>query len=109
MVLAGVCSVTMMGPASAAASPDFVTVKDTHFKRHGKLYYIAGTNMWYAGYLGVDGGVGDRARLIKELDNLKALGVNNLRVLGVSEKTAMTSAVKPATTSAPTRPSTSTT
>ena len=101
MVVAGVCSMAIIAPASSAPSPAFVTVKDHHFKRHGKLYYIAGTNMWYAGYLGVDGGVGDRARLIKELDNLKALGINNIRVLAVSEKTAMKSGVKPATTSAP--------
>lgn len=102
LVLAGVCSAAIVAPASAApASNNFVSVKDTHLKRHGKLYYIAGTNMWYAGYLGAASGVGDRARLIKELDNLQALGINNIRVLAVSEKTEMKSGVKPATTSAP--------
>jgi mannan endo-1,4-beta-mannosidase len=45
--------------------------------------------------------VGDRARLVKELDNLRAIGVDNVRVLAVSERTAMKSAVRPATTSAP--------
>jgi mannan endo-1,4-beta-mannosidase len=45
--------------------------------------------------------VGERARLLKELDNMKALGINNLRVLAVSEKTEMKSAVSPATTNAP--------
>jgi mannan endo-1,4-beta-mannosidase len=43
--------------------------------------------------------VAERARLLKELDNMKALGINNLRVLAVSEKTEMKSAVSPATTS----------
>jgi mannan endo-1,4-beta-mannosidase len=102
LALAGVCA--MLPPAVSATTvskSDFVTVKGTHFSRHGKLYYIAGANMWYGGYLGAPNGVGDRARLAKELDSLKAMGINNLRVLAVSEKTDMKSAVRPATTSAP--------
>jgi mannan endo-1,4-beta-mannosidase len=86
-----------------AAAADFVRVKGTHFEREGKAYYIAGANLWYGGYLGAAGKPGDRARLTKELDALKALGINNVRVLAVSERTAMPSAVKPATTSAPGR------
>jgi mannan endo-1,4-beta-mannosidase len=101
LLLAGLCNLAIVAPGAAAPSDDFVTVKDTHFKRNGKLYYIAGTNMWYAGYLGAAGGVGDRARLVKELDNLKALGINNIRLLAVSEQTEMKSGVKPVTTSAP--------
>ena len=54
--------------------------------------------MWYAAYLGSSSKVGDRARLAKELDTLKAMGVNNLRVLAVSEKSDINSSVKPATT-----------
>ena len=80
-----------------APAADFVGVKDTHFVRKEQPYYIAGANFWYGGYLGA----GDRARLLKELDTMKALGINNLRVLAVSEKTAMKSAVSPATTTAP--------
>ncbi len=77
---------------------NFVKVKGTQFEKSGRPYYIAGTNMWYAGYLGAATKVGNRARLAKELDNLKALGVNNLRVLAVSEKSDINSVVKPATT-----------
>jgi mannan endo-1,4-beta-mannosidase len=101
LLLAGLCNLMIVAPGVAAPSDDFVTVKDTHFKRNGKLYYITGTNMWYAGYLGAASGVGDRARLVKELDNLKAIGVNNIRLLAVSEQTEMRSGVKPATTTAP--------
>ncbi|WP_040787216.1 glycoside hydrolase 5 family protein [Massilia niastensis] len=79
----------------------FVAVKEARFVRHGAPYFIAGANLWYGGYLGAPGAVGQRERLGKELDRLKALGINNLRVLAVSEKTAMKSAVSPATTSAP--------
>ena len=85
--------------AGMAPAADFVGVKNTHFIRKEQPYYIAGANFWYGGYLGA----GDRARLLKELDTMKALGINNLRVLAVSEKTAMKSAVSPATTTAPGR------
>ena len=82
----------------APVAQNFVKVSGTHFQKNGKPYYIAGTNMWYAAYLGSTSAVGDRARLTKELDTLKAMGVNNLRVLAVSEKSDINSAVKPATT-----------
>jgi mannan endo-1,4-beta-mannosidase len=82
-------------------STHFVRVDGARFARRGQPYFIAGANLWYAGYLGAPEGVGDRARLRKELDNLRAIGVNNVRVLAVSEATAMKSAVRPATTRAP--------
>jgi mannan endo-1,4-beta-mannosidase len=86
-----------------AVAADFVKVKGTHFEREGRAYYVAGANLWYGAYLGAAGKPGDRARLAKELDALKALGINNVRVLAVSEQTVMPSAVKPATTAAPGR------
>lgn len=95
-LLAALCALD----ASAAG---FVKVKGTHFEREGRAYYIAGANLWYGGYLGAANKPGDRARLRKELDTLKSLGINNVRVLAVSEQTAMPSAVKPATTQAPGR------
>lgn len=98
LVMAAFCAVAQGAPA---AKDSFVSVKDTHFARKGKSYYIAGANFWYGGYLGAASAVGDHARLVKELDNMKALGINNLRVLAVSEKTDMKSAVRPATTGAP--------
>jgi mannan endo-1,4-beta-mannosidase len=90
-------------PASVPApgADAFVAVKGTQFVRKGQPYHVAGANLWYGGYLGAPTGVGQRARLLKELDRLKELGINNVRVLAVSEKTAMRSAVSPATTAAP--------
>ena len=82
----------------SASTENFVSVDGLHFKKSGKPYYIAGTNMWYAAYLGAPNEVGDRKRLVKELDQLKKIGINNLRVLAVSEKSDINSAVKPATT-----------
>ncbi|MDM5177312.1 cellulase family glycosylhydrolase [Massilia sp. DJPM01] len=103
LAMAGLVSgaASAAAPVSAAGKSEFVTVKNTHFARKGKSYYIAGANFWYGGYLGSPSGVGERARLLKELDTMKALGINNVRVLAVSEKTAMTSAVRPATTNGP--------
>ena len=80
------------------AKTDFIATKGTHFSWKGNAYHVVGANMWYGGYLGSAGKVGDRARLIRELDNLKAIGINNLRVLAVSEKSELNSAVHPATT-----------
>ena len=91
----------LLSAGAAHADNGFVAVKDSHFERNGQRYMIAGANFWYGGYLGAPTGVGQRARLVKELDRLKSLGINNVRVLAVSEKTAMKSAVSPATTSAP--------
>jgi len=97
VVLAGACGIA----AAASQAGDFVSANSTHLARKGQPYYIVGANFWYGGYLGAAGGVGERTRLLKELDNLQALGINNLRVLAVSEKTAMKNAVSPATTTAP--------
>src|SRR5437763_8144197 len=79
----------------------FVAVQDAHFVRNGQPYVVSGANFWYGGYLGAPSSVGQRARLVQELDRLKALGVNNVRVLAVSEQTDMPSAVRPATTRKP--------
>src|SRR6187402_2397815 len=81
LLLLGACSNTKPVASTAPVADGFVKVSGTHFQKSGKPYYIAGTNMWYAAYLGTSAAVGDRARLIKELDALKAMGVNNLRVL----------------------------
>ena len=59
----------------------FVTKNDTQFIKDGKSYRYIGTNLWYASVLASTGEGGDRERFCKELDNLKAIGVNNLRIL----------------------------
>ncbi|HKE95304.1 MAG TPA: beta-mannosidase [Povalibacter sp.] len=87
--------------SSPATSSDFVTVQGTQFRLHGKPYYFAGTNLWYGGYIGSPGVTGDRQRLLRELDQLKAIGVNNIRVLGISEASALKRAVRPATVTSP--------
>lgn len=100
------CLAAAMANADAATvagngQDGFVAVQDAHFVRNGHPYVITGANFWYGGYLGAPTGVGQRARLVKELDRLKAIGINNVRVLAVSEQTDMKSAVRPATTRKP--------
>lgn len=63
----------------------FITVENGQFIRHGEPYYYIGTNYWYGAVLGSPGEEGDRERLIKELDLMKAHGIDNLRVLAGAE------------------------
>ena len=59
----------------------FVQVKNGRFVRDGKPYYYVGTNFWYGAILASNGQGGDRHRLHKELDRMKAMGIDNLRIL----------------------------
>lgn len=81
---------------------NFVQVRDGHFVRDGKPYYYVGTNFWYGAILGSEGQGGNRARLCKELDHMKAMGIDNLRILvgsdghrGVRTKVEPTLQVEP--------------
>ncbi len=87
--------------AKCATESEFVTVERTHFCLEGRPYYFVGTNIWYGGYLGAAGETGDRERLVKELDQLKAHGITNIRVLGISETSELKRAVRPAAMSKP--------
>lgn len=57
----------------------FITVKSNQFYKDGKPYNFIGTNYWYGAMIGAKNG--DRTRLLKELDELKANGITNLRIL----------------------------
>jgi len=91
-LIAGSCAV--LGASSIAAAPrrpDFIRRSGMSFTSGGKPYRIAGTNMWYAAYLGafnVD-------RLKRELDRVAALGINNVRILGSSEYSPLKNSVRP--------------
>ncbi len=63
----------------------FITVSGTRFLIHGRPYRFAGVNCWYGMNLASPGPGGDRARLDRELDLLRDLGVTNLRVMAGSE------------------------
>ena len=60
---------------------NFVTQKEGQLFIGDKPYYFIGTNFWYGAILGSEGQGGNRDRLHKELDFMKANGINNLRIL----------------------------
>lgn len=86
--------------ASAAPSPGFVTREGTRLMRGGQPYRITGANLWYAAWLGADADYGDRARLVRELDRLHALGINNLRIMAGAEEGPLRNSIKPGFTRA---------
>jgi mannan endo-1,4-beta-mannosidase len=63
----------------------FITTGNGQFIRNGKPYYYIGTNYWYGAILGSTGKEGNRERLLKELDMMKANGIDNLRILAGAE------------------------
>ena len=102
LLLVAVAALTVACQQQKAVQADFVRVEDGHFVRDGKPYYYVGTNFWYGAILGSEGQGGDRNRLCRELDDMKALGIDNLRILvgsdgerGVKTKVEPTLQVKP--------------
>lgn len=101
-ILILLCSVLMASFLEACSSflfwgkPDYVRVDGMQFEFDGKPFYYTGTNMWDGCYLGSTGNTGDRPRLLRELDDLKSLGITNLRVLGASEESYIENSLKPA-------------
>ena len=73
-------------PKKTALPKGFVAVENGRLALDGKPYRFTGANLWYGAWLGSPGATGDRQRLKRELDRLKALGVTNLRVLGAGER-----------------------
>lgn len=77
-----------------AQSLPFVTVRKQQFFYHDKPYYYIGTNYWYGGLLGLENeSKRGKERLQKELDFLKAHGVQNLRVVVGAEGSGMINGV----------------
>lgn len=61
-------------------NPQKITVKGVQFYKGSKPYSYIGANYWYGSLL-ASKRVGDRARLIRELDLMKKNGIDNLRIL----------------------------
>ncbi len=93
--LAACATVPVAPPASG-----FVRRTGTGFTRDGAPYRVVGANMWYAAWLGADADYGDRARLGRELDRLKSLGIDNLRIMASGEEGPLKNSIKPGFTRA---------
>ncbi|MCY2685530.1 glycoside hydrolase 5 family protein [Salinimicrobium sp. TH3] len=75
--------------------PEPITVKDGIFYKGSEPYYFVGANYWYGPLIGASN-IGDRERLIKELDLMKSKGIDNLRILVGAEGGTQDFQVKPA-------------
>lgn len=73
------CLLALVSRADEKTS--FVSVKNGKFYLQGKEYRYVGTNLWYGAILGSEGQGGNRKRLIQELDDMRAVGIDNVRVL----------------------------
>ena len=83
----------------SCSTESYIYVNKTQFIKNEKPYHYIGTNYWYGAMLAAESG--DRKRLIKELDEMKSLGITNLRVLACSEGGDKDFMVKPATQPSP--------
>ncbi|MBK0369106.1 glycoside hydrolase 5 family protein [Flavobacterium agrisoli] len=61
-------------------SQERITVKGNQFYKGNKPYSYIGTNYWYGSLL-ASKKIGDRKRLMRELDLMKKNGIDNLRIL----------------------------
>ena len=64
-----------------SSDSSFVRVENGRFACEDYPSHYIGTNFWYGAILASEGEGGNIARLEKELDNLKGLGITNLRIL----------------------------
>ena len=78
-----------------------MSVRDGRFQLRGHPYFYVGANLWYGCYLGDAARPGGRARLRRELDRLKRLGVTNIRLLAGSETSPLVGAIPRGITRAP--------
>jgi len=74
---------------------DLISTNGNQFIKGDQPYYFVGANYWYGAILGSKK-LGDRKRLIKELDLMKSLGIDNLRILVGAEGLPRNSKVSPA-------------
>lgn len=83
IALVAVVAIFMVNCGGAQTTPagEIIKVENGQFIRNGKPYYFVGTNFWYGAILGSEGEGGNRERLCRELDFMKAAGIENLRIL----------------------------
>ena len=81
MLVMSMCSSCGVKKDASSTNTSFVRVENGKLMKGDTPYNFVGANFWYGAILGSEGQGGNRARLIKVLDELKDLGVDNLRIL----------------------------
>lgn len=79
----------------ACTEVEIITVKNTQFYKGNKPYYFVGTNYWYGPLIAAKN-IGDRERLLNELDLMQEIGIDNLRILVGAEGNGGNARVHPA-------------
>lgn len=77
------CCIMEDGPG-IGGNEGFVTTEGTQFVLNGAPHYFVGANFWQGMGMGM-ATLGDRAKLARELDRMKTIGITNLRVMASSE------------------------
>lgn len=72
-------------PYHAVRAGDFVTIRNRRFERRGQPYFFLGANFYQGAMLADPNLSGGRKRIVRELDQLRSIGVTNLRVMAGSE------------------------
>jgi len=93
-VLAALGAAPLAATGAWGAPDPFIRRVGTGFVRHGRPLRHVGANAWYLAWLGADP-VAGRARLGRELDRLKAMGVTNVRLLAGAEEGPLRASVTP--------------
>lgn len=92
---------TIFSSCQQESKTNFVQVANMAFTINGQDYTFKGANYWQGMNLGAPES-GDQDRLIRELDQMQALGITNLRILAASEAdSAMRYCIHPALQTAP--------
>jgi mannan endo-1,4-beta-mannosidase len=73
-------ALTLIFSSMACQVQERITVKGTQFLKGDLPYSYIGTNYWYGSLL-ASKKVGDRKRLLRELDLMQKKGIDNLRIL----------------------------
>jgi len=92
------------GCAHFGASPrpeEFVRVRQGQFYLRGNPHFYVGANLWFCCYLSDAALPEGRARMVRELDFLKTLGITNVRLLAGSETSPLAGAIPRGITKAP--------
>ncbi|WZL88175.1 beta-mannanase [Salinimicrobium sp. 3283s] len=95
LALASVILISCSSVKNVEKRPAPISVKDGIFYKGSEPYYFIGANYWYGPLIGARN-IGDRERLIKELDLMKSQGIDNLRILVGAEGGTQDFQVKPA-------------
>ena len=80
-VIAGLVAFILLAGCKTTPPGDFITASGGIFMKGGEAVSFIGANYWYGAILGSQGEYGDRERLIRELDQMKSIGIDNLRVM----------------------------